>query len=91
MEDINIKNIKELFSQYDLKISDIYIEEELNFVDVYIEVNAIGIYTIDLIEGIIKKLKSIQEDLVKTGLVDDISIRDLYKGIWNITINFTTE
>ncbi len=91
VEDINIKDIKELFSQHELKVSDIHIDKDDNFVDVYIEVSAIGIYTIDRIEGIIKKFKTIQEDLVKAGLIDDISLRDLYKGIWRIAINFKTE
>ena len=89
--DINIKDIKELFSQHEINISDMDIDEENNSVNVYIEVNAIGIYTIDLIEGIIKKIKAIQNDLVKAGLIDDISLVDLYKGIWRISINFKTE
>jgi len=91
VEDINIKDIKELFSQHELKISDIYIEKDDNLADVYIEVNAIGIYTIDSIENIIKKFKTIQEDMVKAGLIYDITIRDLFKGIWRISINFKTE
>ncbi len=91
VEDINIKDIKELFSQHELKVTDIHIDKDDNFIDVYIEVSAIGIYTIDRIEGIIKKIKTIQGDLVKAGLIDDISLRDLYKGIWRIAINFKTE
>ena len=91
VEDIKIKDIKELFSQHEINISDIDINEEDNSINVYIEVNAIGIYTIDLIERILKKIKAIQDDMIKAGLIYDISLFDLYKGIWRISINFKTE
>lgn len=91
IEDINEADIIKLLSQYDIVVSDIDIDKDNNSANVYIEVNAIGIYTIDWIEMIIKKLRSIQDELVKEGLIHDISLYDLYKGIWRISINFKTE
>jgi hypothetical protein len=91
IEDINEEDVIKLFSHYDIRVSDIDIDKENNSANVYIEVNSIGIYTIDLIEMIIKKLKTIQEELIKEGLINDISLFDLYKGIWRISVNFKTE
>lgn len=91
INEINIKDLKELFSQHEINVSDIDIDEENNSANVYIEVSAIGIYTIDWIESIIKKLRTIQDTLVKEGLIYDISLADIYKGVWRISINFKTE
>lgn len=88
IEDINEKDIIKLLSHYDIIVSDIDIDEDNNSANVYIEVNTIGIYTIDWIETILKKLRTIQDELVKEGLIHDISLFDLYKGIWRISINF---
>jgi len=90
LEDINKADITKLFSHYDIVVSDVDIDKENNSANVYIEVNAIGIYTIDWIETIIKKLRNIQDELIKEGLIDDISLYDLYQGIWRISVNFKT-
>lgn len=89
--DVNIKDLKELFSQHDLNISDIDKDEENNSINLYIEVNTIGVYTIDLVESTIKRIKTIQDQLIKEELIYDISIFDLYKGTWRISINFKTD
>lgn len=90
IEDINEEDVIKLFSHYDIHVSDIDIDKDDNIANVYIEVNVVGIYTIDWIETIIKKLRTIQDDLVKEGLIHDISLFDLYKGLWRISINFKT-
>jgi hypothetical protein len=90
IEDINEADIIKLLSHYDITVSDIDIDEDNNSANVYIEVNAIGIYTIDWIETILKKLRTIQDELVKEGLIHDISLYDLYQGTWRISINFKT-
>ncbi len=89
--DVNIKDLKELFSQHDLNISDIDKDEENNSINLYIEVNTIGVYTIDLVESTIKRIRTIQDQLIKEGLIYDISIFDLYKGTWRISVNFKTD
>lgn len=91
INDVNIKDIKELFSQHELIVSDIDIDEENNSANVYIEVSVMDTYTIDWIESIIKKIRIIQDELVKEGLIDDISLADIYQGVWRISVNFKTE
>ena len=91
INDVNIKDIKELFSQHELIVSDIDIDEENNSANVYIEVSVMDTYTIDWIESIIKKIRTIQDELVKEGLIDDISLADIYQGEWRISVNFKTE
>ena len=91
INDVNIKDLKELFSQHEINISDIDLDEENNSINLYIEVSAIGIYTIDWIESILKKLRIIRDQLIKEGLIDDISLADIYQGIWRILVNFKTE
>jgi len=91
INDVNIKDLKELFSQHEINISDIDLDEENNSINLYIEVSAIGIYTIDWIESILKKLRIIRDQLIKEGLIDDISLADIYQGVWRILVNFKTE
>jgi len=90
VEDINEADITKLLSHYDIAVSEIDIDRDNNSANVYIEVNSIGIYTIDWIEMILKKLRTIQDELVKEGLIYDISLGDLMHGIWRISINFKT-
>lgn len=91
INEVNIKDLIELFSQHEFNISDIDLDEENNSINVYIEVSTIGIYTMDQIESIIKKLRTIQDQLIKEDLIYDISLADIYKGIWRISVNFKTE
>lgn len=91
INDVNIKDLKELFSQHEIIVSDIDIDEENNSINAYIEVSAVGTYTISWVETIIKKIKTIQDTMIKEGLIDDISLGDIYKGIWRISVNFKTE
>jgi len=91
INDVNLKDLKELFSQHEINISDIDLDEENNSINLYIEVSTIGIYTIDWIETITKKLRTIQDQLIKEGLIYDISLADIYQGVWIILVNFKTE
>jgi hypothetical protein len=88
IEDINEADVIKLFHHYDIIVSAIDIDRDDNRVNVYIEINSIGVYTIDWIETIIKRLKTVQDELVKEGLIHDISLFDLYKGVWRISVNF---
>lgn len=91
MIDINIKDIKELFSQSDMIIGDVDINEEENVVNVYIEASSTGTYTIYGIETIVKKIKDIRTILAEEMLIEDITFGDLYKGIWRVLIHFKDE
>lgn len=91
IEDINEADIIKLFSHYDIIVSEVDIDKENNSLNVYIEVSIMNTYAIDLVELIIKKLKTIRDELSKEGLTEDMSLGDLYKGIWRISINFKTE
>lgn len=91
MIDMNIKEIKELFSQIGIIVKDADMNEDENMANIYIEVSSTGIYTIEGIENIIKKIKYLQSTLIGERLIDDITIGDLYQGTWRILIHFKTE
>jgi hypothetical protein len=88
IEDINETDVIKLFSHYEIIVSAIDIDREDNSVNVYIEISSMGTYTIDLIDGILKKLRTIKDELIKDGLIDDISLGDIYRGILRVSINF---
>lgn len=91
MTDINIKDIRELFSQSGLIVGDVDINKEENMANVYIEVSSTGTYTIYGIETIIKKIKDIRTILVEEMLIDDMTFGDLYQGTWRIIVHFKTK
>lgn len=90
IEDINETDVIKLFSHYEMIVSAIDIDREDNSVNVYIEVSSMGTYTVDLIDGILKKLRTIKDELIKEGLINDLLLGDIYKGIWRVSINFKT-
>lgn len=91
MTDMNIKDIRELFSQSGMVVGDIDIDEEENLANVYIEVSSALTYTIHGVEAIIKKIKDIRTILAEEMLIEDITFGDLYQGEWRVIINFKTE
>lgn len=48
-------------------------------------------YTVYSVESIIKKVKKLQEELTKEGIIDDIQMGDLHRGNWRILVYFKTE
>ncbi len=90
IEDINEADIIKLFTDYDMTVSEVDIDRDNNSTNVYIEVTLANTYSIDWIDTILKKLRTIQDELIKEGLIEDISLGDIYKGIWRISINFKT-
>lgn len=91
IEDINEADVIKLFTDYDMIVSEVDIDRDDNSADIYIEVTSTNTYTIDWIEGILKKLRTIQDELIKEELIEDISLGDIYKGVWRVSINFKTE
>jgi hypothetical protein len=90
LEDINEADVIKLFNNYDTIVSAVDIDKDDNSVDVYIEVTSTDTYTIDWIETILKKLRTIQDELIKEELIEDISLGDIYKGVLRVSINFKT-
>jgi hypothetical protein len=90
IEDINETDVTKLFSHYEMTVSAIDIDREDNSVNVYIEISSMGTYTIDWIDGMLKKLRIIKDELIKEGLINDLLLGDIYKGVWRVSINFKT-
>lgn len=90
MEDMGKEEIIGLFSKYGFIVKDIDIndkDEEL-YADVYIVASDTGLYRTDTIENIVNKVKTMKEELVKDGFIDDIMFGDLYYGSWRILVYF---
>lgn len=90
MTEINTNDIKELFSQYGfIIVGNVNLNKEENIIYAYIEVGPTDIYTIQWIEEILKKIKSIRTILTEAFLIEDITLGDLYKGSWRILIRLS--
>jgi hypothetical protein len=90
IEDINEEDVIKLFNDYDIIVSSVDIDRDDNSVKTYIEVTSTNTYTIDWIESIIRKLRTIQDELIKEELIEDMSLGDIYKGVLMVSINFKT-
>lgn len=91
MNDTGEEELRELFSQLGFVVRDIDIDEEENLASVYIEIVPTETYTVFSIENIIKKVKKLQDELTKEGLVEDIKMGDIHKGNWRIVVYFKSE
>jgi hypothetical protein len=90
IEDINEADVIELFAHYDIIVSKTEIDKDENSVKAYIEITSTNTYTIGWIEEILKRLRAIQDELIKEGLIEDMSLGDIYKGVLMVSINLKT-
>ena len=88
MTEIDAKEIRELFSQAGIVVGDVDINQDENIANVYIEVGIEETYTIYGVESILKKIKDVRTVLTEGGLIEDITLGDLYKGSWRILVHF---
>lgn len=90
MEDMGKEEITELFSKHNFIVTDIDINDKCEelYASIYILVSDVLQYGIDTIEHIVNKIKTMREELIKDGLIDDIMFGDLHNGGWRILVYF---